>query len=124
MPGYTAEDVSATVVSFTNGALGVVYATNGAIPGKWINDYRVVTSRLTAEFASVNQATFVFTAEPEREPLVIACDRDFRLAQTQDLLSAIRAGGETRTPLREGARTLDLVLAAVRSNEGRAEVAL
>ncbi len=124
VPGYTAEDVSATVVSFANGALGVVYATNGAIPGKWINDYRAVTSRLTAEFASANQATFVFTAEPERESLVIASDRDFRLAQTQDLLRAIRTGGETRTPLREGARTLDLVLAAVRSNEQRAEVAL
>jgi len=124
VPGYTAEDVSATVISFANGALGVVYATNGAIPGKWIHDYRVVAGKLTAEFASANQATFVFTAEPERAPLVIASERDFRLAQTQDLLNAIRTGGETRTPLREGAKTLDLVLAAVRSNERRAEVTL
>ena len=38
--------------------------------------------------------------------------------------NAIRTGGETRTPLREGAKTLDLVLAAARSNELRAEVAL
>ncbi len=124
VPGYTAEDVSATVVSFANGALGVVYATNGAIPGKWVHDYRVVAGKLTAEFTSANQATFVFTAEPERAPLVVASDRDFRLAQTQDLLRAIRTGGQTRTPLREGARTLDLVLAAVRSNEQRAEVRL
>lgn len=121
---YTAEDTSATVVSFQNRALGVVYATNGAIPGKWINDYRVVTQKLTADFTNANQATFTFTAEPEREPLVVASDRDFRMALMQDLLSAIRTGGETRIPLREGAKTLDLVLAAARSNELRAEVAL
>jgi hypothetical protein len=72
----------------------------------------------------VRQATFVFTAEPEREPLTIASDKDFRLAQTQDLLDAIRTGGETRTPLREGAKTLDLVLGAVRSNEQRGEIGL
>lgn len=124
VPGYTAEDTSATVVSFRNGALGVVYATNGAIPGKWINDYRVVTRNLTAEFANANRAVFTFTAEPDREPLAIDSDRDFRLAQMQDLLDAIRTGGETRTPLREGAKTLDLVLAAARSNQLRAEVAL
>ena len=124
VPDYTAEDVSATVVSFQNRALGVVYATNGAIPGKWINDYRVVAQNVTADFANANQATFTFTAAPEREPLVIASDKDFRLALVEDLLRAIRTGGETRVPLREGAKTLDLVLAAARSNDQRAEVAL
>lgn len=124
VPGYTAEDTSATIVSFRNGALGVVYATNGAIPGKWINDYRVVAQNVTAEFASANQATFTFTAGPERAPLVVASDRDFRRALIEDLFAAIRTGGETRTPLREGAKTLDLVLAAVRADERRAEVSL
>lgn len=124
MADYTAEDTSVTVVSFRSGALGVVCATNGAIPGKWISDYRVVAQKLTADFTSANQATFTFTAEPEREPLVIASEKDFRLALVQDLLTAIRTGGETRIPLREGAKTLDLVLAAVRSNAQRGEVAL
>ena len=31
---YTVEDVSATVFGFQSGAIGVIYATNGAIPGK------------------------------------------------------------------------------------------
>jgi len=124
MADYTAEDTSVTVVSFRSGALGVVCATNGAIPGKWISDYRVVAQKLTADFTSANQATFTFTAEPEREPLVIASEKDFRLALVQDLLTAIRTGGETRIPLREGAKTLDLVLAAVRANAQRGEVAL
>ena len=55
---------------------------------------------------------------------MIDSDRDFRTAQTQDLLDAMRTGGSTRTPLREGALTLDLVLGAVRSAETRAEVRL
>ena len=45
---YTVEDVSATIFGFQGGAMGVIYATNGAIPGKWINDYRLVSQKLTA----------------------------------------------------------------------------
>ncbi len=124
VPRYTSEDVSATVVNFKSRALGVVYATNNAIPGKWINDYRVVAQHLTADFANANHATFTFTNAPERPPLVIASDRDFRLMLIEDWLHAIRTGGETRTPLREGAKSLDLVWAATQSNTLRSEVQL
>lgn len=124
MPDYTVEDVSATVVGFPEGGIGVVYATNGAIPGKWINDYRIVTRSLTAEFTNANQATFTYTAAPELSQEVIASEKDFRRDQLLDLLEAIRTGGETRTPLREGAKSLDLVLAAARSAETHAEVRL
>jgi predicted dehydrogenase len=124
VPGYTVEDVSATVVSFANGALGVVYATNNAIPGKWINDYRVVAGRLTAEFADANHATFALTGGDSVELVTVASERDFRQAQLEDLLRAIRDEGETRTPLREGAKTLDLVLAATWAAEERCEVAV
>ncbi|MBE0685600.1 MAG: Gfo/Idh/MocA family oxidoreductase, partial [Anaerolineaceae bacterium] len=58
---YTIEDVSATIISFQNGGIGVVYATNNAIPGKWINDYRVVSKNITAEFKNANHAEFYFT---------------------------------------------------------------
>jgi predicted dehydrogenase len=46
------------------------------------------------------------------------------LAELQDLLTAIRTGGETRTPLREGAKSLDMALAATRSAETHREVSL
>ena len=38
--------------------------------------------------------------------------------------NAIETGGPTRTPIREGAKTLDLALAVVRSAEERREIAL
>jgi predicted dehydrogenase len=124
VPGYTVEDVSATIVNFKSGGLGVVYATNNAIPGQWINDYRVVAQSVTADFTDANHATFYLTREPDRAPLVIASDRDFRRREIEDWLGAIRTGGETRTPIREGAKSLDLVVAAMRSGEIRGEVTL
>lgn len=123
-PDYTVEDVSATIVSFASGALGVLYATNGAIPNRWINDYRVVTQAITADFSNANNATFHYTQEPEREPLVIAEERNIHDLELMDLVEAIRTGGPTRTPLREGALSLDLALAATRSAQERREVML
>jgi predicted dehydrogenase len=124
IPDYTVEDVSATVTSFASGALGVVYATNNAVPGRWISDYRVVTQWLTAEFSDANHAIFSLTGAEPVETVTITSDRDFRQRQLENLLQAIREDGETRTPLREGARTLDLVLAATRAAEERCEVLL
>lgn len=123
-PDYTIEDVSATVISFANGGLGMICATNGAIPNRWIHDYRLVAQNLTAEFNSPNQAELFFTASPGREPSTICSERDVLKFQTLDLLQAIRAGGETRCPLREGALSLDLALKANESASTHTEVLL
>ncbi len=123
-PDYTVEDVSATIIGFASGALGVIYATNGAIPGRWISDFRVVTQAVTAEFVDANHATFHFTQTPDRAPRTVGEARNVYDAELMDLVHAIRTGGATRTPLREGARSLDLALAATRSAQERREVAL
>lgn len=119
---YTAEDVSATVIAFQNGALGVLSATNGAIPGQWINDFQVVTKNITAEFEDANHAALHFTGSTDRPVKTIALGRDLFRSQALDLIQAIRNHGETRTLLSEGARTLDLALAAVRAAGQRVEV--
>src|SRR5688572_6512938 len=121
---YTVEDVSATIFGFPKGGVGVIYATNGAIPNSWINDYRVVTRNLTVEFTDANHATFHYTAESNRQPEIIASDRDFYLSEMQDFLTAIRTRQKTRVPLREGAKSLDLALAATRSAQTGGEVQL
>ena len=121
---YSVEDVSATVFGFPKGGVGVIYATNGAIPNRWINDYRVVSRTLTAEFTDANHATFHHTADPNRQPELVVSDRDIYLAEMQDFLTAIRTGNSTRIPLREGAKSLDLALAATRSAQTGSEVRL
>jgi predicted dehydrogenase len=124
VPDYTIEDVSATIVGFRQGGMGVIYATNNAIPGKWINDYRIVTHHLTADFQNANNATFTQTSQPDNPVITVASSKDFRRSQMLDLITAIRTDGVTRTPMREGAKSLDLVLAARRSAEIHAEVQL
>jgi predicted dehydrogenase len=123
-PDYTVEDVSATIFGFQGGAIGVIYATNGAIPGKWINDYRLVSQKLTAEFTNANNALFHFTAETPVRTESVSVDKNIHLAELQDLLTAIRTDGETRTPMREGARSLDMALAATQSAETHQELPL
>jgi predicted dehydrogenase len=124
VPDYSIEDVSATIVSFRSGALGVIYATNGAIPNRWINDYRFVAQKLTAEFTNSNNATFHFTGDGEKPPQTISSDRNVHLFELLDLIKAIRTGCETRTPLREGAKSLEVVLAAARSAAERREITI
>ncbi len=119
---YTVEDVSATIFGFPNGGTGVIYATNGAIPGRWISDFRLVAQHLTADFSDANHVIVTFTSGADRPPLTIASERDQLAAEWRDLLNAIRTDSETRIPLREGAKTLDLALAATRSAESQQPV--
>jgi predicted dehydrogenase len=124
MPDYTVEDVSGTVVGFAGGGIGVLYATNGAIPGKWTNDYRVVARNVTVEFADANHAEFTYTGDPDLRTEVIAGEEDYYRSEMLDLYAAITAGRPAATPIREGAKSLDLALAATRSAETGAVVAL
>lgn len=115
LPDYTVEDVSGTVIGFANGGIGVLYATNGAIPGKWINDYRVVTQKITAEFADANHASFVYTTEPDLRTEQVCSEDDYYRREMLNLYAAVVAGRPAATPIREGARSLDVALAATQS---------
>jgi predicted dehydrogenase len=114
---YTSEDVSATVISFKNGAVASVSGTNGAIPGRWISSYELVAKNLTASFADANRATLAHTNVQPVKVEEVQGARDISEAETLDLLDAIEKDRPTRTPMIEGARTLALVLAANRAGE-------
>ena len=115
VPDYTVEDTSGTVFGFDSGGIGVIYASNNAVPGKWTNDYRVVTQKVTAEFTDANNASFIYTAEEELRTEIVASDQNIYRLEMLDLFDAIAAGHPAKTPLREGAKSLDLALAATRS---------
>jgi predicted dehydrogenase len=114
---YTSEDVSATVITFKNGAVATVAGSNGAIPGRWISSYELVAKNLTVSFADANRATLTHTDQQPPKVVEIQGSRDISEAETQDLLDAIEQDRVTRTPMIEGARTLELVLAANRAGE-------
>ncbi len=122
VPDYTVEDVSGTVIDFANGALGVIAATNGAIPGQWIDQCHLVTRRLTVDFADANHARVAYTAEDPPRLEAIGEDRNHWRAAAADFIAAVTENRPARVPLREGALTLALALAAAASAERRAEV--
>jgi len=128
VPDYTVEDASATVIRFRSGSLAVLTANNGAIPGRWEASWRLVAPGLTADFADANCAVFHDTRadRPESAPAqdTIAGDGDLYLAETLDLLGAIRDDRPAAVPIEEGVRTLALALAARRSAEANRPVAL
>jgi predicted dehydrogenase len=115
VPGYTVEDVSTSVITFENGALASIVATNNAIPNKWLSYWDLITQKRAIHFTDFNHATIHLTDSPAPTQLTIASDKDAYLNETLDLLDAIENDSETRAPISEGAQSLRLVLAADRS---------
>ncbi len=121
--GYTVEDTSATVFNYQNGGIGVLTATNNAIPWKWLWDLKMVTRNLVVDFQDSNQAIITYTdvdspsPETQYETETIKNQQDDYMMEMVDLLKAIRTGSNTRTPMRHGAQTLEIVLAAAKSAE-------
>ena len=75
-------------------------------------------------FDNANSAVFHHTDEAEPRTTTINSDRNMTLAQALDLLDAIETGGDTRTPISEGAESLRLVLAVNQSAESGKPVKL
>ncbi len=117
LPDYTVEDVSGTLIGFENGGLGIIAATNGAIPGQWINQYHLVAHGLTVDFTDANHAIATHTAEDPPRTETIADERDPWQAVSADFIAAVQEHRPARVPIREGALTLELALAASHSAE-------
>lgn len=115
MEDYTVEDASGTVVRFESGGIAVLSASNGAIPNRWDYDVRVVLPGITADFEDANRAVFHHTDQKWAATTTIAAEKDLHLAETLDLLAAIRDDRPTAVPIEEGVRSLHLVLAAAQS---------
>jgi predicted dehydrogenase len=121
---YTSEDSSATVIRFDSGGMATITATNGAIPNRWDYDWRFFTGNLTADFTDANHAVFHHTAEKDLPETTIMADDDLYLAETLDLIAAIREDREPAVPIEEGVLSLKLALAAAQAAEQDAPVSL
>jgi predicted dehydrogenase len=119
---YSVEDASGTIARFESGGMAVFVASNGAIPNRWDYDLRVIAHGLTADLADANHAVFHHTDREWGATTTIASEKDIYLAETLDLLEAIREDRPTAVPIKEGVRSLQFVLAATQSAEQRAPV--
>jgi predicted dehydrogenase len=121
VPGYDVEDVSAIMFGWDDGRVASLNASNIAVPGKWDKAWALFAECATARFADWNNAVFTRTA-PVVEESAWASETDVFVAQLADLADAIREHRPPRVPLHEGAATLRLALAAVRSADEMREL--
>jgi predicted dehydrogenase len=120
---YDSEDVSAAIFGYGDGRIGVLHASNGAIPGRWMKSWQIVAERATGLFTDWNRAEIVRVADPAA-PEIVAGETDPFVAQLSDLRDAIRDRRPPLVPLSDGLATLEIVLAARRSADEGREVAL
>ena len=123
VPNYTSEDVSALILTYDNGAVGVLHASNLAVPGRWDKQWQVIAENMVARFSDWNTAAFTDTRPNGRSEQVVTTIDPF-VAQLEDVLDAIRTGRPPRVPLADGAATLRIALAARQSADQKQEIIL
>lgn len=123
VPDYDSEDISAIILGYDDGRIGVLHASNAAIPGRWMKQWQIVATRMTGIFADMNNAELVTTGD-EVTSMTIADHRDIFVAQLADVAAAIRDRRPPRVPLQDGADSLRIALAARRSADENREIRL
>lgn len=123
VPHYTSEDVSALILTYDNGAVGVLHASNLAVPGRWDKQWQVIGENMVARFSDWNTAEITDT-RPNGRAEQIGATIDPFVAQLEDVLDAIRTGRPPRVPLADGAATLTIALAARQSADEKREIFL
>ncbi len=123
MPGYSADDVSAMILTYDNGAVGVLHASNMAVPGRWAKQWQVLGDKMAGRFTDWNEGD-ITTIEPEVSHEHIALDLDPFVAQLRDMRDAIIDNRPPRVLLQDGADSLRIVLAARRSVDEKREITL
>lgn len=115
-PDYSVEDTSASIIRFANGAVASITGSNCALPMRFIGDFRIICERAVLDFHSEgdwriqDSATLTLhDGTGTGEPVRIVEDGDPFVRETEDFLEAIRTGGITRTPIREGLETIRLI---------------
>lgn len=123
VPGYSAEDISAMILTYENGAVATLHASNLAIPGRWAKGWQIVAERMTGQFSDFNTAELTGTAGDNGSQTVTDSIDPF-VAQLADVQAAITDGRAPRVSLQDGADSLRIVLAARQSADEKREVML
>lgn len=123
VPGYDVEDVSAILFGWDDGRIATLNASNIAVPGVWHKEWAIYAEAMTGRFASWNDAVLTPTCAEAASETIVGTSDPF-VVQLADIAAAIRERRAPAIPLREGAATLRLALAARRAAETREDVRL
>lgn len=120
---YTVEDTSIGTIRFANGAMATITGSNCALPDHFYGDWRAVFEKVQAEYRTTgdwrdkDESTLwtYGSGSAVREDMVE--DGDPYGGEDEDFINAIRTGGATRTPARDGLDAIKLVSAMIESSK-------
>jgi len=115
VPDITVEDVSSATFRFKSGAIGSISATTWGAAHQWWFRWLMATKNYTL-YAEDRDTLTLYSTEKSKV-IKESEQRDVYLLESKDLVQAILNDGETRTPMREGAKTLEFTLAARKAME-------
>jgi len=116
VPDMTVEDVSSSTFRFKSGAVGSIVATTWGVSSQWWLRWMIAARNYTLESRDANTLTVHSTESPLKTRMLSEV-RDTYLLEAKDLIHAVLENEETKTPIGEGAKTLEFTLAAMRSME-------
>ena len=123
VPDLTIEDVNSSTFRFKSGAVGAIAATTWGVPSQWWFRWLIATRAYTLYSENANTLTRYSTKTPVKTTTVSE-ERDIYLLEAKDLVQAVLEDKETRTPIQDGAKTLEFTLAVKRSMETGKPVSL
>ncbi|MEM1606718.1 MAG: Gfo/Idh/MocA family oxidoreductase [Candidatus Bathyarchaeia archaeon] len=116
VPEMTIEDVSSTTFKFKSGAIGAITATTWGANAQWWFKWWIAAKNYTFESRDINTLT-LYSTKPPTKVTTISEERDTYLLEAKDFIRAILEDKDTKTPIEEGAKTLEFTLAASKSAE-------
>ncbi len=123
VPNLTTEDVNSSTFRFKSGAIGTISATTWGAASQWWLRWMIAAKNYTMSSENSKTLTLYSTTNTD-EIKTLTEERDVYLLESKDLIQAVLNDGETRTPIQEGAKTLEFTLAARESMENGRPVKL
>lgn len=113
IPGYTVEDVSASVSTFTTGAQASITANNCSVPNRWDALFDMTFQNVSVFFKSPDEAEFHFIEKDGERIEYFHEPVDHKFVEDQDFIRRVREGLPDFCPVDEGLRSLLFVEASL-----------
>lgn len=115
VPGYTVEDVSASVSTFTTGAQAAITANNCSVPDRWDAPFDAVFERVSVFFKSPDEAEFHYIEEDGVRVEYFHDPANHKYLEDVDFIRTVKEDLPCFCPIEEGLRSLLYVEAALHS---------
>lgn len=113
--GYTVEDVSASVSTFTTGAQAAITANNCSVPNRWDALFDMIYQNVSVFFKSQDEAEFHFLEDGEERVEYFNEPIDHKLEEDRDFIRRVKEDLPSFCPVDEGLRSLLYVEASLHS---------